>query len=187
MRYEAVVVGASAGGLNAFEKIFSKLSEDFSLPIFVVQHLLESDDSYLAKHLCQMTRLAAVEVVDKQPIKPGMIYVSPPGYHMLIENKQCLALSSEERVNYSRPSIDLLFSSAAKAYRDKLVGILLTGANNDGAEGLAAIKANGGAVIVQEPKTAAAPIMPQAGIDACEVDHIYALEKIANWLNSLEK
>ncbi|MCF6777025.1 chemotaxis protein CheB [Thiotrichales bacterium 19X7-9] len=187
MKYQAVVIGASAGGLNAFSEVLTELSKDFSLPIFIVQHLMENDDSYLATHLNQITQgRTVIEACDKEIIQKNTIYVAPPGYHMLIENKAAIALSLEPPVNYSRPSIDLLFSSACDVYKNQLIAILLTGANQDGSIGLKLINQTGGMCIVQDPKSASAPMMPESAIIKVPRAKVMQLVEITQWLNQME-
>jgi two-component system chemotaxis response regulator CheB len=187
MSYEAVVIGASAGGLNAFVKVLGPLPSSFSLPIIIVQHLLDQDDSYLTTHLSRVCALPVTEAMDKEPIKQQHIYVSPPSYHCLIETKKQISLSADPPVNYSRPSIDLLFETAADAYREKLICILMTGANSDGAKGMRHVHELGGMCIVQDPKTASSSMMPQAAIEETKVDFVMTLDEIAQWLIDLGK
>jgi two-component system chemotaxis response regulator CheB len=129
--------------------------------------------------------MKVVEAEDKQAIEAGTVYVAPPGYHLLVEKDRSLSLSNEEEVHYSRPSIDVLFESAADAYGDKLVGIVLTGANDDGAAGLRAVVEAGGTAIVQQPALAYSPVMPQAALRACPAAQVMSLDMIATWLTSL--
>lgn len=186
MSYQIIVIGASAGGLEAFTTILNFISKKFPLPIVIVQHMMDQSDGYLPLHLSRSCNIHALEVEDKQKLEPGCIYTSPSGYHILAENKNTLALSTDVRVNYSRPSIDLLFESAARVFRSGVVGILLTGANDDGANGLKKIHDNGGFCIVQDPKTASASYMPESAIRATQVDLVLSLEDIGKWLQQLE-
>jgi two-component system, chemotaxis family, protein-glutamate methylesterase/glutaminase len=179
MTYEAVVIGTSAGGLAALSAILPSLPEDFPLPILIVQHMAPNKESYLSAHLDQLSRIRVKEADDKEPIEPGRVYLAPGGYHLLIENDHSLSLSSDDRVCYSRPSIDVLFECAADVFREHLIGIVLTGANNDGASGLAQIKACGGLAIVQDPQTAEAMTMPEEAIKAAEVDYVLSIKEIA--------
>lgn len=185
--YQAVTIGVSAGGLNALEVIFKELEDDFNLPILIVQHISPSSDNYLPVHFNARFPFNFKEADDKEPIEHGTIYFAPPNYHLLVECDRHLALSTEARVNFSRPSIDVLFDSAADVYREHLIGLVLTGASSDGAAGLAKIKHFGGLTIVQDPTTAEAMAMPQAAIQATEVDHILPLTKIGSFLNSLPR
>ncbi len=183
--YAAVVIGVSAGGLAALNEILPKLEIGFCLPVLVVQHISPDSENYLPQHYDVRCELSVKEAEDKEPIHPGTIYFSPPNYHLMVECDQSIALSIDPRVNFSRPSVDVLFMTAADAFRDGLIGIILTGANSDGADGLAKIKKFGGMTIVQSPETAENPAMPEAAIEAADVDHILPLNKIASLLNSL--
>lgn len=184
-QYRAVVIGVSAGGLAALEKILPVLKDTFSLPVLVVQHLSPTSENYLPIHFSHHCSLEVKEAEDKEPIEGGVIYFAPPNYHLLVECNRFVALSTEERVNFSRPSIDVLFETAAEAYQHELIGIVLTGANSDGAVGMTKIKQLGGLVVVQSPETAESDAMPKATIDAVEVDHILPLNEIGHFLNIL--
>lgn len=167
-RYSVVVIGASAGALDALSNILPALPEDFPLPILIVVHLPPDRTSALPELMKAKCKLDVREAEDKEPILPGTIYIAPPDYHLLVEPNKRLSLSSDEAVMFSRPSIDVLFESAADAYHDgDLIGIVLTGANYDGAKGLKAICAAGGAAWVQNPATAQASTMPEAALEAC--------------------
>ena len=183
----AIVIGASAGALDALSVILPPLPANYRLPLLLVVHLPPDKESLLAEILAQKCRLRVREAEDKVPIEAGTLYVAPPNYHMLVENDRCVSLSSDEEVHFSRPSIDVLFESAADAYGPALGGIVLTGANDDGAEGLRAIAAAGGAAIVQQPATAMAAAMPQAALNACPSARIMGLEAIGAWLQSLHR
>ena len=159
--YQAVVIGVSAGGLNALMRIFSQLPDRFTLPIIVVQHTHPAEDGSMYK-IFQASKLKIKEAFDKQVIQSGNIYFGPPEYHLLIEQTNTIALSVDDRVNFSRPSIDVLFESAAYVWKDRLIAILLTGASMDGARGMLLIKSFGGLTIVQDPQTAEFPFMPQS-------------------------
>lgn len=183
---EAVVIGVSAGGLKALSRLLSYLPSDYSLPIIIVQHILESSDSYLAEYLNTRVAIHVKEAIDKETIRPHHVYLAPPGYHLLIEDDSSLSLSIDPKVNYSRPSIDVLFDSAAFAFQEGCVGVVLTGANRDGSTGLRTIKESGGVTIVQDPETAEFPVMPQAAIDTVKVDYIMSLEDIGKFLRQLQ-
>ncbi|HYX36376.1 MAG TPA: chemotaxis protein CheB [Oligoflexus sp.] len=174
----AVVMGSSAGGMNALRKILRLLPADFALPILIVQHFPSDTPMLLPALLRSDCLLPVKEATDKSPIEAGHVYLAPPGYHLLVEEDHTLALSEDELVNWSRPSIDVLFESASLAFRTELIGIVLTGANHDGAHGLRMIKERGGLALVQDPDTAEARTMPQAAIDATPVDHVATLETI---------
>ena len=184
-KYRAVVVGSSAGGLNALKVLLRNLDKDFRMPVIIVQHISPDADNYLVHILNDLKRLKVKEADEKEYPQPGYAYVAPPNYHLLLEPDLTFTLTVDERVNYARPSIDVLFETAANAYRDHLVGIILTGANNDGSLGLKRIKELGGLAIVQDPDTAAVDSMPKAAIQNCEVDHVLSLEEIAAFLNEL--
>jgi two-component system chemotaxis response regulator CheB len=183
---ELVVVGCSLGGMHALETIFKTLSNDFCVPIAVVQHRHKASNENLPAYFRRTTKLRVVDVEDKQPIKAGTVYLAPANYHLLVE-RGSFSLSVDDAVGFSRPSIDVLFESAADSYREHVVGVVLTGANADGARGSKAIKRRGGFVIAQTPATAEAPSMPQATIDAVRVDRILPLERIGPFLVELCK
>ncbi|MDP8209555.1 MAG: chemotaxis protein CheB [Candidatus Stygibacter australis] len=183
--YKAIVIGVSAGGMKALIKIFSFLPADFSLPILVTQHLAPSEDSYLANLLNKISQLSVKEAIDKEKIKPGIIYLAPPNYHLLVERKKTISLSIDEKVNYSRPSIDVLFESAANAWGDKLIGIILTGSNSDGTMGMKKIKESGGFTIAEEPSTAEFSVMPKSAIDIGVIDEVLPLEQIGELIIKL--
>jgi two-component system, chemotaxis family, protein-glutamate methylesterase/glutaminase len=185
--FEAAVIGVSAGGMRALKTILPALPAAFPLPIAIVQHLDAQADAYLAGYLDRLSAITVKEGEDKETMLPGTAYLAPAGYHLLIEPDRSLSLSVDEKVNFSRPSIDLLFESAADALGEALIGIVLTGANGDGARGLKAIKDRGGFAIVQDPKTAEVPYMPRAALDATLVDHVAHLERIAPLLMQLCK
>lgn len=182
---KAVVIGASAGGMEALRIVVGGLTAGFPLPVLIAQHLAPDSDSFLATYLDERTRLTAKEAEDKERILPGVVYVAPPNYHLLVEADASLSLCAGERVNFSRPSIDVLFESAADAFGPELIGVILTGANQDGARGLARVKLLGGVTIVQSPETAKAQTMPRAALDATPADHILDLQDIASLLNLL--
>ncbi|MET0962260.1 MAG: chemotaxis protein CheB [Noviherbaspirillum sp.] len=184
---EAVVLGGSAGGLEALLRVLSGLPADFSLPLIALLHLPSGGDSKLAEVLGARLAIPVREAGDKQPIAPGTLYVAPGGYHLLVEQDYSFALSCEAPVHYSRPSIDVLMESAADAWRARLAGILLTGANDDGADGLARIGELGGLTVVQDPDEAAIPTMPRAAILRRAPDLILPLARIGALLIELDK
>ncbi len=175
---QAVVIGASAGGVEALLKILSGLPASFVQPIIVVLHLPEDRPSLLPDILAYRLNMRVYEAMDKQPIEASTLYVAPSGYHLSVEKDHSLSLSGEAAVNYSRPSIDVLMTSAADAYGPALAGILLTGANHDGAAGMAHIKARGGWTVVQNPEQAQSSTMPQAAIKRQAPDLILSLDDI---------
>lgn len=184
--YELIVIGCSMGGMHALETIFETLPADFPLPIAVVQHRYRTSNEALPSFLRQHSELRVVDSIDKEWIRPGTIYLAPANYHLLVEKGE-LSLSVDEAVAYSRPSIDVLFESAADSYGASAVGVILTGANADGAKGCVAIRKHGGLVIAQDPRTAESPSMPQAAIDAGGVDRILPLNRIGPFLVELSR
>lgn len=187
MRYEAIVIGVSSGGMNAMKVMFSLLPKDFTIPVIIVQHIGAHSDSQWIKLLNNKSNIPIKESDEKEKIENGNVYIAPPNYHLLIEKDKTFSLTVGERVNYSRPSIDELFESAAEAYADKLIGIVLTGSNNDGTNGLKRIKEYGGLTIAQDPKTAASAYMPASAIAAINPDYVLSLEGITELLITLDK
>lgn len=186
-RIKAVVIGASAGGVDALMQILPGLPAGFGLPLVVVLHLPESRHSQLAKIFMRRTSLQVREAADKETLTPGTLYFAPPGYHLLVETDHSLSLSCEAHVHFSRPSIDVLMESAADAYGPGLAGILLTGANSDGARGLDKIGRQGGLTVVQDPAEAHMPAMPQAAIRLRQPDLILDLKSIHRLLLEMGK
>ncbi|AWM92156.1 chemotaxis protein CheB [Pseudomonas sp. 31-12] len=184
---EAIVIGASAGGVEALLNILSPLREGFLLPIIVVLHLPDERRSQLAEVFARRVAMPVVEASDKTVVEAGTVYFATPGYHLSVEQDRSFSLSLEERVHYSRPSIDFLFESAADAYGSSLAAVLLTGANRDGARGLAQVKHRGGLTIVQDPDEALVATMPQAALDLHQPDHILPLRGIGRLLVELER
>jgi two-component system chemotaxis response regulator CheB len=182
--FEIVVVGASTGGLKALQLLLSELSPGFPLPIVIVQHRGKDSESGLCEFLARYSRLPLAEPEDKESIVAGHVYLAPNDYHLLIEEK-CFALSIDSPVAFARPSIDLLFESAADEYGDRAIGMILTGANTDGARGLAKIKSRGGVALVEDPEEATFPEMPRAAINGSKVDWILPLHRIAPLLEQL--
>jgi len=183
---EAIVVGASAGGVEALLNIFTPLRKGFSLPVLVVLHLPDERNSQLAQVFRHRLAIPVEEVQDKQDIRPGTLYVATPGYHLSIEADRSLSLSLEAPVHHSRPSIDVLFESAADVYGPGLLAVVLTGANSDGARGLARVKELGGITVVQDPREAQVSTMPEAALTLHEPDHILTLQGIGQLLAGLE-
>lgn len=186
-RVEAIVVGASAGGVEALLRIFSGIRTGFSLPIITVLHLPDDRRSQLVHVFGSRLRLPVKEADDKEPVRPGTLYFASAGYHLSVEADRSFSLSQEDRVFYSRPSIDILFESAACAYGPALAGILLTGANNDGAQGLAQIASQGAMTVVQDPAQAQARTMPDAALALHSPDYLLPLNDIGHLLVELER
>ena len=187
MKYEAIVIGVSSGGMNAMKVMFSLLPKEFKTPIIIVQHLGEYSDNYWIKLLNDKSNLSIKEADEKEKIENGNVYIAPPNYHLMIERDKTFSLTVDERVNYARPSIDVLFESAAEAYKDKLIGVILTGSSCDGTAGLKKIKEHGGLSIAQDPKTAESAYMPASAIAAIKVDYILSLEDIIDLLIKADK
>jgi two-component system chemotaxis response regulator CheB len=178
MSYELVVMGASWGGLTALERVLGGLPRDFTTPIAIAQHRsADSGSAGLAKLLGGHSVLPVVDVEDKQPIERGHVYLAPPDYHLYVD-EDVFSLSVDDAVLYSRPSIDVLFESAADVYRERLIAVLLTGANEDGAHGIAAVKRLGGYTIVQNPVEAERSEMPRAALRAIEPDKVLSLDAV---------
>ncbi|NHN32114.1 chemotaxis protein CheB [Paenibacillus agricola] len=183
---EIIAIGVSAGGMKALATLLAYLPVDYGIPVIIVQHLLEGSDSFLAEYLNDQVSIHIQEAVDKESLQSGIVYLAPPGYHLLVEDDCTLSLSIDPKVNYSRPSIDVLFDSVAFVYQERCLGVILTGANQDGSVGLRSIKENGGMAIVQRPETAEYPAMPLAALATVEVDHIMSLDEIGEFLTTLQ-
>jgi two-component system, chemotaxis family, protein-glutamate methylesterase/glutaminase len=183
--FRAVVMGVSSGGLEALKVLVPALRPDFEVPVLIVQHLSAQADSYLIRRLDEVSGLTVKEAEDKEILLAGVVYVAPPDYHLMVEADGSLTLSVDPKVNFSRPSVDVLFESASDAFADRLVGVILTGASQDGAKGLARIKRRGGLTIVQSPESAQADAMPRAAIQSTNVDHVLPLHEISPFLNKL--
>jgi two-component system chemotaxis response regulator CheB len=185
MDYELIVVGASWGGLHALGAFLEGLGPQTSAAVVIAQHRSADGGDALATLLQSHTELPVRDAEDKDSVVPGTVLLAPRDYHLLVEAGGTLALSTEDRVRFARPSIDVLFESAAEAYREKCVGVVLTGANDDGAAGLARIKALGGVAIVQDPSSAARNEMPTAALAATTADVVLPIEQIGLFLHGL--
>jgi two-component system chemotaxis response regulator CheB len=175
-------MGTSAGGLQALSLLLRDLPADYPLPVLVVQHRAKDQRSLLEEVLQTKTKIRVKQADEKESLQKGHVYVAPPDYHLLVEEDRTLSLSSDEQVRFSRPSIDVLFESSAVVFKEGLVGIILTGASNDGASGIESIARYGGITIAQDPKEAEYPYMPQASIDTRKIKHVWTLEKIKSFL-----
>jgi two-component system chemotaxis response regulator CheB len=184
-RFAAAVIGASAGGISAVSAIVSALPPTLPLPVIVVLHQSPQEPLAWVDYLGRHASLPVVEAEDKMPLCPGTVYCAPAGYHLLLETNGDLALSVDEKINFSRPSIDLLFSSAADVFGPALIGIVLTGANSDGARGLAEIVGAGGLAMVQAPAGAEWPTMPEAALQTAPQAWSLGLDEIADQLVAL--
>lgn len=182
-RYRAVVIGGSAGSIQVLRELLPPLSP--SVPVIVVVHLSTQEPSTLYSLLAEDCAVPVQVPVDKQRIEPGVIYAAPPDYHLLIDTGERFALSVGPKVNYSRPSIDMLFESASDVFGRALIGVVVSGANCDGAKGAARIRESGGLVMVQDPITAEAPQMPSAAIEAADPQWIGAVAGMVRLLSTL--
>jgi len=184
-RIDAVVIGASAGGVEALGLILPALPATFRPSLLIVLHLPRERPSLLVEIYERRCALPVREADDKEPIEPGTVYFAPPDYHMLVEPNRQIALSTEEPVHFSRPSVDVLFESAADVYGPKLLGVILTGANEDGAAGLHAIHRAGGVTVVQQPDSAKVPLMVVSALQRNPADFVLPLPQIAELLVGL--
>ena len=186
-QYKAIVIGGSAGSFPVLMKMLSNLDKDFNLPIIIALHRLKHIREGLVEALSIKSVLRTIEPLDKQKIEPGVVYLAPANYHMYVELGNTLALSTEEMVNYSRPAIDLTLETAGYVFKNKLIGILLSGANRDGAHGMKKINEYGGLTIVQDPEECKIDTMPRAAMAATQIDHIYETDRIIAFLNMINR
>jgi two-component system chemotaxis response regulator CheB len=180
--FDMVVIGTSSGGMQAMKRLLTALPGDFSLAIAVVQHITASADDTWASIMNDQCALMVKEADEKERIRAATVYLAPANYHLLIEPDHTFTLTVDEHVNYARPAIDVLFETAAQALGPRLIGIVMTGANTDGADGLRVIKDRGGLTIVQDPDTAAARPMPEAAIRTADPDYILPIDGISAML-----
>jgi len=182
-----VVVGASSGGIQAIRILLAKLPVSLNIPVVIVLHIGNNKISALLSQLNNKTSFFVKEAEEKETISPKTVYFAPPNYHIQIEDNQTISLSTDAKVNFSRPSIDVLFETAAWVYKDEIIGVLLTGSNNDGSMGLLEIKKYGGKTIVENPKTAFSKTMPYSATTLFEPDYIVNIEDIADIIVELCK
>ncbi|WP_338062623.1 chemotaxis protein CheB [Stenotrophomonas humi] len=182
---EMVVMGCSAGGLSALHRVLGGLSKPLPVPMVVVCHSGSEDMRVFCELLESRSGLPVREAEERLLPEPGHVYVAPSGYHLLLERDKRFALSVDPRVAFSRPSIDVLFESAADVWRDRVLAVLMTGANADGAEGCAKVRRAGGTVVVQDPETAQVPMMPAAALELAGADYCLPLPEISLLLESL--
>jgi two-component system chemotaxis response regulator CheB len=183
--YDLICIGASWGGLQAVGQVLADLPDEVDVPIAIAQHRSpDATDGALAELLQTQIGRPVLDAIDKLPIEPRHVYIAPPDYHLLVE-QSAFALSVDERIRFARPSIDVLFETAADAYGAGVIGIILTGANDDGAHGLARIKERGGVALVQDPEGATRRAMPDAAIAATVADAILPLEEIGKFVYGL--
>lgn len=185
---KVAVIGGSAGSIKVVKGILEKVAVSANSAVMICLHRLQTDTSSGLKDVLQYsTTTPIVEPQDREAIQGGHIYLAPANYHLVVEPDLCFTLSSSPLVQYSRPSIDVLFLSASEVFQEDMVGILLTGANKDGAFGMKAIRASGGITIVQEPSECFIDTMPRAAMHVTAIDHVLTSEGIGNWLNSYFK
>ena len=185
-KYKLVVIGVSTGGLKAIKAVLSVLPSGFALSIIIVMHRHKETDGYLERSLNDECNMHVKQADEKEEIRAGIVYVAPPNYHLLIEDDGTFSMSIEGPVNYARPSVDVAFESAAEVYREGLIGIILTGANQDGSRGLKKIKEAGGLAIVQTLETSEATEMPRSAMAAVKPDYVLPLVEIGPLLRKLE-
>ncbi len=183
--YKAIVIGGSAGSFSIVSKILSNINSDFKYPIVVCLHRLKHIRTGLLEGLKIKSNLPVIEPFDKDKLEPGKVYLAPSNYHMFIEYDSSLSLSTEDVLNHSRPSIDYTFFSAAMAFREKMVGILLTGANKDGAKGVKEVSNKKGYTIIQDPKTCDVDTMTKSALQLFNPDEVLSPEEIINFLNKM--
>jgi two-component system chemotaxis response regulator CheB len=181
----AVIIGGSAGSLDVLLKVLPALSPLLNFPIVIVIHRKPDADSLLPDLLSSRTKLRVKEVDEKESIQGGTIYIAPADYHLLVEQDYTFSLDYSEKINFSRPAIDVTFQTAAEVYKDGLVGILLSGSNSDGVEGLKSVKIWGGEAVVQDPESAQVPYMPEQAIKHVKIDRILSIETMAEFINLL--
>jgi two-component system chemotaxis response regulator CheB len=183
---ELIAIGCSAGGIEALKQILPQLPKGYKPTVVVIQHIGQQLHTTLAEFYATLCLIPVKEVEDKEPLKQGTIYFAPAGYHLLLENEDSFALNVDPLVNYVRPAIDVFMESAAPIYRTKMVGVILTGANSDGAQGLKLIQDFGGVTLVQDPNTADFPAMPKAALEVSVTSASLKLSDIAKYLSELK-
>ena len=186
MNYKALIIGGSAGSFQVVTRILNALPKSFPVPVLLCLHRLKHVRSGFVEALSLKSNIPIEEPYDKEQLKPGKAYLASANYHMYVELANRIALSTEDSVNHSRPSIDLSFITAANAYRDKLIGIILSGANKDGALGLKKVHDNGGVTIVQDPNECEVKTMTQSALQLTKVDFVYTTDQIINYLQKLK-
>lgn len=185
--YKVIVLGASAGGMDIIGMLVSSLPENFSIPLLIVHHLSATSDGAWAAMLNDRSRIKVKEADEKELVEPGTVYIAPANYHLLLEPDLTLTLTIDERVSFARPSIDVLFETAADSCKGQLIGIVCTGGNSDGAKGLLHIKQKGGVTVVQDPETSKASSMPLSAIRTADPDYILSPGDILNLLLNFHK
>jgi two-component system chemotaxis response regulator CheB len=183
--FEVIAIGGSAGSLDVLMKILPQVSAPIACAVVIILHRKSAEDSTLEEVIAFKSPVTVIEVEDKTPLLPGYLYIAPSDYHLLFEKGNVLSLDASEKINYSRPSIDVAFTSAAAAFGARLTGILLSGANADGTQGLKAIREAGGTVVIQDPKTADIDFMPKNAMANIVADHILDIQGITGLLNDV--
>lgn len=182
---KALIIGGSAGSLEVLLKVLPDLKVDLNFPIIVVMHRKAGNENLLTDLFRARTKLKVKEIEEKLKLEPSVIYIAPPDYHLLLEKNKSFSLDASEKVNFSRPSIDVTFESAAEIYTTTLVCLLLSGANSDGTLGLQKVHKKGGLTLVQDPLSAVVPFMPKHALDNAEIDEVLDPEAMANYINKL--
>lgn len=182
---KALIIGGSAGSLDVLLKLLPDIDSSLDFPIIIVLHRKSGKESLLTDLLSNKTTMRVKEIEEKEEIKPAVIYLAPPNYHLLLEKNETFSLDASEKINFSRPSIDVTFESAAEVYRENLVCLLLSGANSDGTQGLQKVKKKGGRAIIQNPDSAIVPFMPEYALDHLEIDAVLDLKDMAQYINQL--
>lgn len=182
---EALIIGGSAGSLDVLLKVLPDLNSSLTFPVIIVLHRKPGKESMLTDLLRTKTKMLVKEIEEKEPLISGKIYIAPPGYHLLIEKNKTFSLDASEKINFSRPSIDVSFTSAAEVFGKNLVAILLSGANSDGSDGLQKVHKTGGYTMIQNPDSAVARFMPEYASGHVEIDSILDPEEMANFINQL--
>ena len=183
--YKAIVIGTSYGGLEALKTLLSKLGPGFPIPVIIVLHIGDHNNETFVNYMDSLCDLKVKEAESHEKINRGFVYFAPPNYHLLVESDFTFSLTTDEKHNFSRPSIDILFESAAWVYSHSLIGVVLTGANSDGAHGLKMIKDFGGMTIVENPCTAISPAMPRAALKIAKPEFQLQIENISDKLIEL--
>lgn len=182
---KVLIIGGSAGSLEVLIQLLPRLAQIPTFAIIMVLHRKSAEDNTLEELIGFKTIIPVMEVEDKTPLEPGFIYIAPSDYHLLFENNHTLSLDTSEKINYSRPSIDVSFESAAAVYGKSLAAVLLSGANSDGTKGLLAIQQAGGTTVVQQPESAQMSFMPQSAILASKPDHVLDVEGIFQFISAI--
>lgn len=185
LAYDVLAIGSSWGGVDLLMRLVRELPEGWTLPVVIVQHQHPNSGPALERILGKLTRLTVRDVEDKDKLEPGHIYIAPANYHLLIEDDGCFSLTIEAPVKYCRPAVDVTFASLARVYQQRCIGLVLTGANDDGADGVRIIKMAGGHVLAQLPASAEAPAMPAAAIATGAVDQVLEPAEIVPYLRRL--